>query len=244
MERECPEYAAADPILDKRASTKDHFLHIASINVEKNLYNNLLELFIKCREAREGGVVKATTKLTTKKRYPTTTRRTTRRPITTRRTTRRSTTTRRPTTKSTPTSISDKEACRSSKTITLSESWRNSNKVILPKDKRHDDTEMLNGQTWFRFTGAAGIQLKNTCPLFFGCGSGAGYWSDSLMPTRVGQTNRITMYESWAKKFPSVECKLREFNATVTRCSAKKGDLVYQMNEGMSGGADTVCGMN
>lgn len=242
LEAQCPEYAVSDPGLERRGLAKDTFLHEASIKVEKNLYNNLLELFIECRLAQQNGgpttarsqtTLKKVPRATTKKVFRTTQQKKTQPTHPTKATTLRQKTTIK----------SSSNPCTSPSTVNLTEIWRNDYKHILGKEFRHDDTKLLTETTWFRFTGAAGSQLKNSCPLWYSCGAGAAYWTDATtMPKKVGEILKINVYESWAKGFPSEECKRRKFVSTVMRCSSNK--FVYRMDTGLSGGADTVCGMN
>lgn len=92
--------------------------------------------------------------------------------------------------------------------------------------------------------GAAGILLKNTCPGRYSCGSDGAYWSDAVLPVEIGQTIDITFYESVDGPGYEGECKYRNFNGRATRCSADRGGVVYIVNSQMSGGGDTVCGMD
>ena len=79
----------------------------------------------------------------------------------------------------TTTSIPLPSQCTSSATLTLTESWRNN---YSGPDPGNDDINiLLPGVTWFRFTGAAGNLLKNTCPTKYSCGSSGAYWSNSLL---------------------------------------------------------------
>ena len=66
------------------------------------------------------------------------------------------------------------------------------------------------------------------------------------MPEKVGETLQFNMYESWAKSVESKECRIgdRKFPTTVTRCSNADADYVYRFDSEMSGGLDTVCGMD
>ena len=128
--------------------------------------------------------------------------------------------------------------CISSSTITLNESWR--------KDFGHlywnsDQGELDMGRFWFRFSGAAGSLLRNTCPAFHNCGSTGAYWSDSPLPTENGETVYKTFYESF---YPNSGCKEQSYSGRATRCSEDRGGVVYIMDNARSGGEDKFCGMD
>lgn len=132
--------------------------------------------------------------------------------------------------------------CTSDKTVNLTEYWRNN--YTGGSLSNSDKNKLDNGTTWFRFTGAAGSRLMNTCPLQDSCGSTGAYWSDDFMPKQVGETMKFLMYESYYDPGDSIsECKTggRKYSATVTRCS-DKGDFVYKLEDSMSSESDTVCG--
>ena len=80
----------------------------------------------------------------------------------------------------------------------------------------------------------------------FSCGSSGAYWSDSPLPTRVGETVNITFYESYfSGPLDSLDdCKDNgAHRGRAIRCSADRGGVVYIMDEAMDGQDDTVCGM-
>ena len=131
--------------------------------------------------------------------------------------------------------------CLSSTTQNLTESWRNNHQN---KDGIYSDREALDkGRRWFRFVGAAGRKLRDNCPMYYNCGSTGAFWSDDVMPKRAGETKSFQMYESWSHKEDPNLCRMHTYKATVTRCSAN-GDYVYRLDGEMSGGPDTVCGMD
>ena len=135
--------------------------------------------------------------------------------------------------------------CTSSATLNLTESWRNN---YNGTNLRYDDILiLLPGVTWFRFTGAAGNLLKNTCPVEFSCGSSGAYWSDSPLPTRVGETVNITFYESYySGPLDSLDDCIDNgaHRGRATRCSADRGGVVYIMNVDMDYKYGIFCGMD
>lgn len=137
------------------------------------------------------------------------------------------------------------EQCHSSNTLNLSESWRNN---YTRTDLEMDDIDiLLPGKTWFRFTGAAGTRLRDTCPTSRACGSSGPYWSPDKRPTSIGETISITLFESFRSKHAPVDdpdCTAYfSLVALVTRCSAR-GDYVYLLTEALDSKDDTVCGMD
>ena len=126
-------------------------------------------------------------------------------------------------------------------TLNLTESWRNN---YSDTDLRYDDIKiLLPGVTWIRFTGAAGNLLRNSCPPSgYSCGSIGGYWSDSPLPTRVGETVNITFYEKWIAG--SCDDNSGAQTGRATRCSADRGGVVYIMDVAVDTEDDAVCGMD
>ena len=97
--------------------------------------------------------------------------------------------------------------------------------------------------TWFRFTGAAGNLLRNSCPHNGrSCGSISGYWSDSPLPTRIGETVNITFYKKYNRG--SCDYDSGALTGRATRCSADRGGVVYIMNVDMDYKYGIFCGMD
>jgi len=48
-----------------------------------------------------------------------------------------------------------------------------------------------------RFTGSAGSQMSNRCPVKYSCGSHGGFWTNAPMPTVVGEIHQVAIYGSW-----------------------------------------------
>ena len=112
---------------------------------------------------------------------------------------------------------------------------------------KNEDLGILDGgRTWFRFTGAAGNLLKNTCPGVNSCGSTGAFWSDSPLPTRVGETVNITFYESYFANNGASKCRVNDFEGRgeASRCSSERGGVVYKLYDAMTGSEDTFCGMD
>ena len=118
--------------------------------------------------------------------------------------------------------------CTSSSTVNLTESWRNNYPL---SDGQNRDVDLLRaGVTWFRITGAAGNLVQNTCPNIYSCGSQNGaYWTNSTLPTRIGETVSITFYESLTSTAPLGDCDNNNGlqRGRATRCSAANGDVVH-----------------
>ena len=131
--------------------------------------------------------------------------------------------------------------CTSSATLNLTESWRNNyNNTDL---RNEDGVILLAGVTWFRFSGAAGNLLRNSCPPSGqSCGSDGGYWSDSPLPTGIGETVNITFYEKYSTG--SCDDNGGAQIGRATRCSADRGGIVYIMDVTFDSSYDTVCSMD
>lgn len=135
--------------------------------------------------------------------------------------------------------------------INLTESWRKDNKgkKIKPNDgKPHCESKFMIplGLPWFRFSGAAGTQLLNTCPPAYSCGSNGAMWSGQRTPTVVGKVTRFTFYSSsnYYNQQPQ-KCYLKSYAGEVIRCSSMPGDFVYRVTEKQWGGCDyAFCGMD
>ena len=105
----------------------------------------------------------------------------------------------------------------------------------------NSDVDLLKpGLTWFRFTEDGGNLLMNTCAPKYSCGSTGAYRSDSSPPTEIGETVTIIYLENIVTTGCSI---IRRYQGRATRCLADRGGVVYIMDEPMSGGPDTVCGM-
>ena len=209
IEKDCPQVLHMEPWLGKRHIMEDTLPHEVSSDIEAELYNEMLQLYIKCRAK------------TTPPRKTT------------------STTTPTITPTEPKTTYSKLPQCVSTSTVNLTQYWRNNYNGSRLTNR---DVDSLY-KVWFRFTGAAGNQLKNTCPTQFSCGSDGAYWSDDGMPNVVGDTKSFTMYESWATNSTD-NCRTNSFAATVTKCSSLNSDYVYRLDDKMSGGDDTICGMD
>ena len=105
----------------------------------------------------------------------------------------------------------------------------------------NSDVDLLKpGLTWFCFTVDGGNLLTNACAPKYSCGSTGAYWSDSPPPTVIGETVTISYLENVVTTGCSI---IGRYQGRATRCLAARGGVVYIMDEPMSGGPDTVCGM-
>lgn len=110
----------------------------------------------------------------------------------------------------------------------FSEPWRkdNSGTNYKPGGQYHCDTDPnkeAHSRRWFRFSGAAGTRLLDTCPPAYSCGSHAGIWTDHTMPSLVGVQSQINVYTSW-----NDNCKDGIKSLLVMRCSTRRNDLIYK----------------
>lgn len=99
---------------------------------------------------------------------------------------------------------------------------------------------------WFRFSDDGGTHMLNTCPMVYSCGTYIPYWTDDDMPEKVGVRAEVKMYAVMGD-----DCKHGSSGLSVVRCSEKRHDFVYlshySRDHGDIGGsicAAAFCGMN
>lgn len=144
------------------------------------------------------------------------------------------------------------EQCTSPWTLTLVEEWRMRYVPYVSGRYRHGiDRNILDGaNVWFRFSGAAGQRLKNRCGRDNECGydiggsrgrplksANFGYWSNGTMPSGVGDTVGILIYQGCDMSAYTT------FRGNVTRCGHGPGDLVYLFHDDMRNSNGYICGM-
>ena len=228
----CPDFLDHGVFLGKRDLTE---LHDHTMEMERELYRHMKQLYDECHsDGLAGYVTETSSPLTVKAAHTPTT------PIT-KTTTSPATTTTTTTTPKTST-VPLPPQCTSPATLNLTESWRNN---YNDTDLRNEDINILLPRvTWFRFTGAAGNLLRNSCPPSgYSCGSLGGYWSDSPLPTQIGETVNIIFYEKLADG-SSCNDNNGAQKGRVTRCSADRGGVVYIMDVAVDDNQDAVCGMD
>ena len=220
----CPDLLDHGVFLGKRDLTE---LHDHTMEMERELYQHMKQLYDECHSDGLAGYVTETSSPLAVKAAHT--------PTTSPATATTTTTTPKTTTVPLP------PQCTSPATLNLTESWRNN---YNDTDLRNEDINiLLPGVTWFRFTGAAGNLLRNSCPPSgYRCGSEGGYWSASPLPTQPGETVNITFYE----KITTASCDDNSGaqRGRATRCSADRGGVVYIMDVVFDSQTDTVCGMD
>ena len=127
--------------------------------------------------------------------------------------------------------------CTSMRTLNLTESGRSQRYI---GDLTYDSKFLDGGRVWFRFRGSAGIKLADSCEA---CGKTTynqySYWSNSSMPTQLGETMSILFYYG-CKPLPK-----DIFFGSATKCNENFDDgLVYQFEDEMSVSYGTICGMS
>ncbi|KAF6034989.1 hypothetical protein EB796_006698 [Bugula neritina] len=130
-------------------------------------------------------------------------------------------------------------------TVNLTGSWRRDldGSNLLPANGFYAcDRELQKAQHWFRFTGSAGSQMSNRCPVKYSCGSHGGFWTNAPMPTVVGEIHQVAIYGSW-----NGDCSWYTWPQTnsmlVQKCSERPGDYIYKVL-GTGSCYWTFCGMN
>ena len=201
LAEECPDWRQHD--LQKRnvMISTDH------LDVEKRLYNELMDELIQCRE----------------KNRPTTTERVTTSTTTTSTSTATSTPTVTPTT-TTTTEQPDPIECHNVTNFT--QHWRLEHRAqnLKPGGEHSFGDYACDYYTlqWFRFTGAAGQRMLDRCPPAESCGTYMPLWTDIQLPDKVGERAEGQFYVSY-----DGHCKHMTHNLSVIRCSEEAGDVVY-----------------
>ena len=131
-------------------------------------------------------------------------------------------------TKSTPMTTSIPSECISA--INLTESWRRDYKGsdIRPVNGGYNcDTKQMiqQGRPWFRFSGAAGNRLLDSCRSLPGhsCGAVLGMWSNDAMPIATGESRVIDAYAAY-----SATCYAWTQKLNVMKCSERQYDYIYK----------------
>ena len=131
-------------------------------------------------------------------------------------------------TTSTPMTTSIPSECISA--INLTESWRRDYKGsdITPVNGRLncDTSHMINkGRPWFRFSGAAGNRLLDSCRSMptRSCGTHLGMWSNAAMPIATAEAREINAYAGY-----SGSCKYFTYKLEVMKCSERQYDYIYK----------------
>ena len=98
----------------------------------------------------------------------------------------------------------------------------------------------INSTQWFRFSGAAGTHMLDSCPKWLSCGTVYPYWTDERMPTIVGVEATVLVYGTSRSN-----CKGYTNKVQVMRCSwDSPNDLIYKYNSRYTGKCATAfCGM-
>ena len=145
------------------------------------------------------------------------------------------TTTTVPTTTLSP----QQKICKSA--LNLTESWRrDTNGADLKPGGNHSKNgyacDISLGRRWFRFTGAAGNKILNTCPRPNSCGTRVPYWTDKAMPTEAEVEKTIKVYGVDDKK-----CKLYKTSINVMKCFVDNNEFLIYQRTRKEPKADDVC---
>ena len=201
------------------------------LEMEKLLYRRMLTTLSECRRRKRATTSRpATTAVTT---TPTSTvkvsTQSTQKATTTINTTPKSTkSTGTPTTTRTPMTTSIPSECFSA--INLTESWRRDYKGsdLRPVNgSMNCDTKQMieQGRPWFRFSGAAGNRLLDSCRSMprLSCGTVVGMWSNAAMPITTGESREPDVYVVHQSN-----CKYFTHKLKVMKCSERQYDYIYK----------------
>ena len=225
LERDCPQATL------KQEISKDNLTHL---EVQKQLYEQLMEKLIECIQKN---TLESTTLPLPKETNSINTNTSADVPI---KTTRHTT----PTTTTHTTTTLPRE-CKTA--INYTQSWRKDHKGSNIKPGGHNsrsgyacDLHKTDSQ-WFRFSGAAGDKMLNTCPKWLSCGAYYPIWTDEKMPQVVGVESRVPVYGVFR-----VDCKRYTYQVKVIRCSwDTPHDLIYKQTKDYSLNCnDAFCGMS
>lgn len=163
-----------------------------------------------------------------------------------------STTTTRPTTVSTTTVSPIPKECKLA--LNYTNSWRRDyqGSNIRPGGTSDGSNCDLKRKAWFRFTGAAGNRMLNSCPKKYSCGTVFPYWTDEKMPSTVGVETTVKAYivdeettRGWlfGRSTTTTICKSSTRELRVMRCSDKPNDLIYKASMFANDCSEGFCGM-
>ena len=188
---------------------------------------------------------KQTTTTTTKQTILTTTKQTT--PTTTKQTTPTTTKQTTPTTTklTTPTTRPPTQPFDCQQAVSYTQSWRRDHKGSnikpggLYSSGGYACDLNINSPQWFRFSGAAGTHMLDSCPKRKSCGAYYPLWTDERMPTQIGVEAIVKVYGV------DVGCKTLTRSIKVMRCSWNSPhDLIYkQTNDYTHNCIEAFCGM-
>ena len=129
--------------------------------------------------------------------------------------------------------------------ISLTDYWRNvdAGTDITPPGGYNCDLRDMNDNypdwPWFRFAGAAGNMMLNSCPPSKSCGTHVGMWTDEEMPSVVGEIIEVPAYGSYLGN-----CNYQTRSILVMLCSNDSSfDFIYQFNDDLRGCNYGFCGM-
>ena len=95
------------------------------------------------------------------------------------------------------------------------------------------------GHHWFRFSGAAGTHMLDSCPKRNSCGTFYPYWTDERMPSQIGVEATVKVYG-----VNDGNCKKYSLSVEVMRCSWNTPhDLIYKHTNYQYICGSAFCGM-
>ena len=190
----------------------------ARLKKQAQLYNQYLNMLIRCREGRESASTSSTTATpatkSSKMKPATDTTATSPAPQTT--------------DKPLPTTYdSVQRPLECENAINLTEYWRQDPRgsQIFPGGRNNDFRTMVRqGRPWFRFSEGAGDVMLDRCVAWGSCGTAVPIYTSSVMPSDVGMITTINLLGN----FNGFDCKSYNDTASVMRCSNRPNDLIYR----------------
>ena len=203
--KECPSYSRSRRLVDKD--------HPAQLEISFRLYDQLLAELIKCRNAKK--ILTNTTSSSSTQQATTPTFLAT-------------TPTADPITVTTTPSYQD--LCRTADNY--SEPWRLDHKGSRitpggPHSGNGYNCDFHNEAQWFRFSGAGGTHMLDSCPKWLSCGAAVSYWTNHTASKTIGVETTVKAYG-----ISGTNCTTYTEEIKVIRCSWDTDfDLIYKQSK-------------
>ena len=205
LAKECPQVRISKRQVDD---------NLGHLEIQKILYDELFKKLIECKKMKSRmsefenlGPVNNTdqeTSTTTAKATPTTTKQTT--------------------------LITLTQPVECQQAVNYTQSWRRNHEGSGIRPGGPDSQEGYacdfgeSSSRWFRFSGAAGTHMLDSCPKRRSCGTRYSYWTDEKLPKDIGAESTINVYGVYKHN-----CKWFKETVKVMRCSWDTShDLIYR----------------
>ena len=117
--------------------------------------------------------------------------------------------------------------------VNYTQSWRNDHEGsdIKPSGSLSDTGYACDfgasSSQWFRFSGAAGTHMLDSCPKWKSCGTLTPFWTDERMPKAIGVETMVEVYG-----VREDNCRYYTKNIKVIRCTWDTSyDFIYKKTD-------------